>query len=148
MRPDAILDGQGIPSAISYTTREHEVVRPLLVIRSPYEPQPRLLIQVYPHTQQLKKVVPGTTFSPETRMMELLRTTNIRLGLVTNGEQWMLVDAPRDEPTGYYSWYANLWLDEPITLRAFRSLLSMERFFNVPEGEWLVHGGSNSSVVK
>ena len=110
MRPNTMLEGQRIPSDLSYTTREHEVVRPSLVIRSPFEPQPRLLIQVYPHTQQLKKVVSGTTLSPETRMMELLRATTIRLGLVTNGEQWMLVDAPRDEATGYYSWYTSLWL--------------------------------------
>ena len=31
---------------------------------------------------------------PATRMMELLHATGVRLGLVTNGEQWMLVDAP------------------------------------------------------
>ena len=53
------------------------------------------------------------------------------LGLVTNGEQWMLVYAPRGEITGYASWYGALWLDEPITLRAFHSLLGVRRFFGV-----------------
>ena len=52
-------------------------------------------------------------------------------GLVTNGEHWMLVDAPKGETTGFASWYGWLWLQEPITLRAFRSLLSVERFFGV-----------------
>ena len=32
---------------------------------------------------------------------------------------------PRGETTGFISWYADLWLDEPITLRAFRSLLGV-----------------------
>ena len=33
-----------------------------------------------------------------------------------------------------------LWLEEPLTLRAFRSLLGMGRFFGVPDNETL--GGS------
>jgi hypothetical protein len=43
----------------------------------------------------------------------------------------MLVFAPRGETSGYASWYGPLWLDEPITLRAFHSLLRMRRFFRV-----------------
>ena len=31
----------------------------------------------------------------------------------------------------------HLWLEEPITLRAFRSLLGMRRFFGVPDGDTL-----------
>jgi predicted type IV restriction endonuclease len=37
-------------------------------------------------------------------MTELLHATGVRLGLVTNGEHWMLVDAPKGETTGYTSW--------------------------------------------
>ena len=62
----------------------------------------------------------------ETRMMELLHATDVRLGLVTNGEHWMLVDAPKGDTTGFASWYAGLWLEEQITLRAFRSLLGVK----------------------
>ena len=62
--------------------------------------------------------------TPGTRMMELLHATGVPLGLVTNGEEWMLVFAPRGDTTGFTSWYASLWMDEPITLRAFHSLLS------------------------
>ena len=68
-------------------------------------------------------------------MMELLHGAGVRLGLVTNGERWMLVQAPRGETTGFASWYASLWAEEPLTLRAFRSLLSARRFFGVPDGE-------------
>jgi hypothetical protein len=70
-------------------------------------------------------------------MMELLHATEIRLGLVTNGEQWMLVDAPRGETTGFTTWYASLWFDERSTLNAFQSLLGVRRFFGVAEDETL-----------
>jgi methylase of polypeptide subunit release factors len=70
-------------------------------------------------------------------MMELLHAAGVRIGLVTNGEQWMLVDAPRDETTGFASWYAALWLEERLTLRAFRSLLGAPRFFGVAEKDTL-----------
>jgi hypothetical protein len=69
--------------------------------------------------------------------MQLLHDTGIRLGIVTNGDHWMLVNAPKNETTGYVSWYANLWLEEKETLRAFRTLLGADRLFSVPEGETL-----------
>ena len=99
----------------------------------------RLLIQTYPLKQKLSRVVEGKPWaaSPDTRMMQLLHDTGVRLGLVTNGDQWMLVDAPKGETTGYASWYASLWLEEPITLQAFRTLLGSYRFFGVPEDETL-----------
>jgi hypothetical protein len=71
------------------------------------------------------------------RMMELLRATEVRLGLLTNGDQWMLVHAKRGETTAFVSWYASLWLEEPLTLRAFHSLLGAKRFFNVPDDQTL-----------
>lgn len=69
--------------------------------------------------------------------MELLHATDVPLGLVTNGEQWMLVFAPRGETTGFTSWLASLWIDEHITLRAFHSLLSTRRFFGVAQPDTL-----------
>jgi phosphoglycolate phosphatase-like HAD superfamily hydrolase len=57
--------------------------------------------------------------SPATRMMTLLHGAGVRLGVVTNGEHWMLVHAAPGETTTYVSFYANLWFDEPLTLRAF-----------------------------
>jgi hypothetical protein len=70
-------------------------------------------------------------------MMELLHATDTRLGLVTNGERWMLVDAPKGETTGFASWYGNLWFEEPLTLRAFRTLLGVHRFFSAANDETL-----------
>ena len=56
---------------------------------------------------------------------------------MTNGEHWMLVYAPRGETTGFASWYADLWMQEPITLRAFFSLLLLRRFFGVAQDDTL-----------
>jgi len=140
LRSDTILEGQQIPTNIQYEARDHgETLHPTMVICSPFEPAPRLLIQQYSISQDLNKAIPGKHWkdSPATRMMTLLRNTNIRVGLVTNGRHWMLVNAPVNETTGYYTWDAEIWLEEPLTLRAFRSLLGMERFFNVPPDETL-----------
>jgi hypothetical protein len=96
----------------------------------------RLLVQALPLDQGLDKAQQGQHWkaSPATRMMELLHATGVRLGIVTNGEQWMLVNAPKGETTGFISWYSELWQDEPLTLRAFTTLLRAGRFFGPTEG--------------
>ena len=140
LHADAILEGQDIPRDLCYEAKEHgEVLRPLMIIRSPYEQKPRLLIQLYPYKQDLSKAIEGKHWkaSPITRAMELLRASGMRLGLITNGREWILIDAPANDTTGYYTWDASLWAEEPLTLQAFRSLLGMERFFNVPAHETL-----------
>ena len=135
-----LLERQAIPQTLQVEVPEHhELLRPSLVVMDPATKSPRMLVQTYPRWQELTSYVANSSWkaSPDTRMTELLHGTGVRLGLVTNGEHWMLVDAPKGETTGYASWYANLWLDEPITLRAFRSLLSAERFFGVSEDQTL-----------
>ncbi|MBN9392388.1 MAG: GreA/GreB family elongation factor [Chloroflexi bacterium] len=139
--PLEVLDqGPKIPASLALTIPEAgETVRPDLVLAGMENPKPRLLIQTYPHGQDLEKPVPGHPWkaTPATRMLELLRQNDVRLGLVTNGERWMLVDAPRHETAAFASWYAALWLEEKITLQAFRSLLSLKRFFNVADADTL-----------
>ncbi len=118
---------------------EHgETMRPDLAIADPSDPtRARLLVQIVPKAQGLEATMAGHAWaaSPATRMMELLHATDVVLGLLTNGEQWMLVHAPRGETTGYVSWYGDLWLTEPLTLRAFRTFLRLGRFFGVPDDE-------------
>jgi hypothetical protein len=139
--PEAcIAEGQAIPQTLQTTiAQQGETLRPSLAVLDQGTQKPRLLIQSYPFTQDLSKPVVGSTWkaSPDTRMMELLHATGVRLGLVTNGEQWMLVDAPRNETTGFASWYAHLWLEEKITLQAFTSLLNANRFFGVSDKDTL-----------
>ena len=137
---EVLVEGQDIPQTLKADLPEHgETLRPDKVVMEPGETKARLLIQTYPLRQKLGRVVEGKPWaaSPDTRMMQLLHDTGVRLGLVTNGDQWMLVDAPKGETTGYASWFAPLWLEEPKTLQAFRTLLSLHRFFGVPEEETL-----------
>jgi hypothetical protein len=124
--PDEVMaEGQAIPQTLYADVAEQgEQLRPDLIITNPEgrsdAGKPRLLVRLYPHGQHLEKPLPDHRWkaSPATRMMELLHGTGCRLGLVTNGEQWMLVDAPRGETTGFISWYASIWLEEHLTLRA------------------------------
>ena len=44
----------------------------------------------------------------------------------------MLVPVKDKEHSGFASWVADLWFQEGITLRAFRSLFTLSRFFGVP----------------
>ena len=63
-------------------------------------------------------------------MAHLCRGVGTRLGIITNGEQWMFIDAPIGGITTYASWYARLWGLEPITLQAFYSLFNVGIVFN------------------
>lgn len=97
-----------------------------------------LLIQVYTQETDLNTILKkdGWAASPADRMVQLCRSLNCRLGLVTNGEHWMLVDAPTGAITTFASWYSRIWSQEPITLQAFVHLLGIRRFF-VDESEQL-----------
>ena len=136
--PEQIAEGQALPAGLEAKMPEMgETLRPDFALVGPAggdtAGQPQLLIACYTAEQALDKPVIGKHWkaTPATRMMELLHGTGVPLGLVTNGEHWMLVYAPRGETTGYASWYGALWLDEPITLRAFHSLFGVRRFFGV-----------------
>jgi len=131
-----LAEGQAIPQTLHVAVAEHgELLKPNMVLNDPATKKARMLIQKYPRTQDLSSYVAGSRWkaSPDTRMTDLLHGTGVRLGLVTNGEHWMLVDAPKGETTGYASWYASIWREEKITLQAFRSLMSMPRFFGVAD---------------
>lgn len=142
---EQLLEGQAIPHGLQANMAQMgELLRPDLALVGPVGSdlagQAQLLIAIYPAEQGLDKPVIGKHWkaTPATRMMELLHGANVSLGLVTNGEHWMLVYAPRGETTGYASWYSALWLDEPITARAFHALLGVKRFFGVATENTLV----------
>lgn len=100
--------------------------------------KPLLLIQTYVQDVDLDAPLKqdGWAATPADRMVALCRALGCRLGLVTNGERWMLVDAPVGAVTTFASWYARIWSQEPITLQAFVHLLGIRRFF-VDETEQL-----------
>lgn len=117
---------------LEYRDPEHGVAfSPGLVVRSDGDTKPRLLISVYPPGTDLEKIKTndGWPVSLMERMVSLCRSTGVRLGLLTNGERWMLVNAPVGATSSHASWYARLWFQEPLTLKAFQSLLGVRRFF-------------------
>ena len=139
---DILKEGKSIPAGIEARMAVHgETLRPDKAIINPNgkpeKEKPALLVKVYDCEQNLEKPVIGKYWkaSPSTRMMELLHASDVSLGLITNGEHWMLVYAPRGETTSFASWYASLWVEEQITFRAFCSLLSVRRVFGVEENE-------------
>lgn len=100
--------------------------------------KPLMLIHTYAQDADLDatRKVDGWAATPAERIVQLCRATGCRLGLVTNGERWMLIDAPVGAVTTFASWYARIWVQEPITLQAFVHLLGIRRFF-VDEAEQL-----------
>lgn len=99
---------------------------------------PLMLVHAYGPAVDLNATqkLDGWASTAAERMVRLCRATGCRLGLVTNGECWMLVDAPVGAVTTFASWYARIWAQEPVTLQAFVHLLGIRRFF-VDESERL-----------
>lgn len=99
---------------------------------------PMLFVSIMPEGTDLEKVKVGDGWPVPVfeRMTLLCRDKGVRLGLVTNGERWMLVNAPVGSTSSHVSWYARLWFQEPVTLKAFQSLLGVRRWFG-PEEETL-----------
>lgn len=149
----ALREGQAIPETIKAVRPDrNETIRPDLVIvpvsvgggdfglllddeqpEAALDETPRLLVQVYARTQALERPARGLvgSSSPRDRMAELLLQTGLPLGLVTNGEEWTLVHRA-SETTGYATFYASLWREEPLTLRAFCALLGTDSLFAAP----------------
>ncbi|MCL6328381.1 ATP phosphoribosyltransferase regulatory subunit [Pectobacterium brasiliense] len=119
---------------------DHGVVQSpdLAVVDEQRANKPLMLIHTYTPDVDLEATIKrdGWLTTPADRMVQLCRSLDCRLGLVTNGERWMLVDAPVGAVTSFASWYARLWNQEPITLQAFVHLLGIRRFF-VNESEQL-----------
>jgi len=98
-----------------------------------------LLVHRYPADTSLDRPIPGEAWaaSPIDRAAELARASEVELALVTDGSRWTMVWARRGETTGTCTWRAELWLEEPVTLRAFATLLGARRFFALPEDQGL-----------
>lgn len=93
----------------------------------------RVLVNLHPPGTPLDKPIAGRPWraSPTDRMAELLRGTGVRLGLVTNGAEWRLVQFAAGEMPGIARWDVDLWFDERGTLDAFVTMLEARRFFTV-----------------
>ena len=140
---EVLREGAGIGPTLSHRVAEHgETLRPDFVVIDHADDateQARLLINVWPAGTDLTERPEGERWaaSPIDRIAELCRATAVRLGLVTNGNEWTLVDAPADGTTGTATWDATLWLEERATLDAFTTLVGVRRFFTVADNETL-----------
>jgi hypothetical protein len=105
------------------------------VVVSPSDAKPRLFVSLQPPNTDLEKVRKDDRWpaSLRERMTALCRVHGVRLGLIADGERWMLVNAPSGATSGDASWYARLWFQEPVTLKAFQSLLGVRRCFGPSE---------------
>jgi hypothetical protein len=108
---------------------------PQYAIIAPFEKTIKLFIAVAEPGTDLRSNKCGDDWPEkwQDRMILLCRKYKVRLGLLTNGEQWMLVNAPYNSSSGTASWYARFWFHEPNTLRAFFSLLNIRRTFGPPK---------------
>jgi len=115
-----------------------ETFSPDWVVVSPSDTKPRIFVSLQSPGTDLEKVRKDDRWpvSLRDRMTALCRVHGVRLGLLTNGERWMLVNAPSGATSGDASWYARLWFQEPVTLKAFQSLLGVRRCFG-PSDETL-----------
>lgn len=134
---ELLIRGERIPSEQRATLPEHGVtLEPDYVLVS--GGKSRLLVQTYSAGTDLQAALKldGWSASPAERMERLCRASGCRLGLVTDGERWMLVDASVGAVSTFASWYARLWGQERLTLQAFLTLLGIRRFFG-PDDESL-----------
>lgn len=121
---------KGEPLAVS--SPEHAgSFSPDWIVRSPGGDKPRVFISVQAPNTDFESIQRGDSWpvSLQERMTLLCRAHSVRLGLLTNGERWMLINAPTGSTSSHISWYARLWFQEPITLKAFQSLLGVRRCF-------------------
>lgn len=140
MPQEILAEGPGMPPGLQVKIPQYgETLRPDLVIINPDDGKARILIEILPAGTFLEKPLPDRRWkaSPAGRMLELLHGTGVILGLITNGDQWMLIHAPPDETTSYISWYSSLWQEEPLLLQSFCSLLKARRMFGVTSEETL-----------
>ena len=130
---EILKDSLQMPSSIPVSIPEHSlIIKPEFAVIKNDNAPPYMLIQTYPAGTALSEVLRGDSWStsPADRMTYLCRGVGTRLGLITNGEQWMFIDAPAGGITTYASWFARLWGLEPVTLKAFYSLFNIGIVFN------------------
>jgi hypothetical protein len=126
---------EAIPVAVTYREPSCGVeIRPDFAAMA--GEKPRLLVTVCAPDTDLNAPVARDAWaaSPIERMIQLCRSTEVCLGLVTDGERWSVVCVPTDGGSSVGTWFARIWQQEPVTLQAFVSLLGVRRCFGPTEG--------------
>lgn len=129
-----LKSGADIPPTVQHhDTQSDTIFRPDFAVMT--GDKPKLLVSVMSPGTDLDNPLPADAWlaSPAERLIALCRTCGVHVGLVTNGERWMVVSAPAEGGSSRASWYARLWFQEPVTLQAFCSLLGVRRCFGSEE---------------
>ena len=131
-----LRSGPQVPETLTHVVGEHNtVLRPDYTLAEPIAAGERVraIVCTWPSDTVLTVKAPTDRWvaSPVERMSTLCRASGVPLGLVTNGREWHLVWAPRDESPGGARFIASLFSEEPTLLDAFVSLLGAKRFFAV-----------------
>lgn len=131
-------DAEKAKTYIVASPERTETFAPDWLVVSPSDGKPRLFVSVQRPGTDLEKVQKDDRWPASLleRMAALCRSHAVRLGVITDGERWMLVNAPVGGSSSDASWYARLWFQEPVTLKAFQSLWSVRRCFG-PSDETL-----------
>ena len=134
---DLLRHGDNIPVAAHVELPEHDtaIMPDLALVDSARSDLLLLPVHVFSPDTDLEASMQfgGVACSPADRMAMYLRKVGSPLGLVTDGERWMVVYAPVGQVSTFASWYARLWGQEPGTLRAFVSLIGVRRIFGLEE---------------
>jgi len=137
----AVRVGQGVPETLTVALAEQGVtLRPDFAVVSGADGATRLLVSLWPAGSDLGAHVAGEHWaaSPVDRMTTHLRHVGVELGLVTDGDRFCLVWAPRSGPVGRATWVATVFSEsaEQTLLDSFTSVLGAKRFFAVaPEDQ-------------
>lgn len=107
------------------------VICPAWLLRTGQD-KPKAAVFVYPPDRSLDRAGKNAA-SPVEQVTAWCRAKGVRNALLADGERWTLVDAPEGAVSGSVTWYARLWWLEPVTLRAFYSLLRARNLFGRQE---------------
>lgn len=139
---DRLLVGSDVPSALAYEVAEHDVLlQPdaVLLARRPgvAEAVVRVLVMTLPTGTKPLARMGGAAWSatPVQRLALLCRAADCPLGLVTDGDLFTFVRAPRDGATGWGTWRATLFSSEPAMLDSLVSLWNLRRFQAMGEAD-------------
>lgn len=142
-----LREGTGVPDTLTVSFAEHvAVLRPDFAVVGPEEPdrpdgRVRLLVSVWPAGTDFAAHVAGEHWaaSPIDRMAAHCRSVGVELGLVTDGDRFTLVWAPRSGPIGRATWTATVFAEaaERALLDSFVSVLGAKRFFAVAADDQL-----------
>ncbi|MFQ6852348.1 type IIL restriction-modification enzyme MmeI [Streptomyces sp. 35M1] len=119
-----LREGAAVPESVRAGANTPDAV---LVGPGPHGPSSRVLFFRTPGWGDSLTRATGDTPSPVDRAADLARWREVPLALLTNGREWALVHSRPKEASTVAVFDADLWLEEPLLLRAFASLLHARR---------------------